>query len=127
MDEHKHHEQLIRGVAKEYADILRNSEQGVYIYLDDTHKICNKKFALLLGYESAEQWAGVNESFPDAFVAAESQEILVDTYQSAMEKCTASEIKVTWKKKSVGTVKTTVILVPISHNGHRFALHFISR
>lgn len=126
MDEH-HHENLIEGVSKEYKDILENSKQGVYLYLDDAHKVCNEKFASLLGYESAEEWAEVSGSFPDAFVAEESQEELVTSYQEAMENFIGSVIKVAWKKKSGGTVSTNVILVPISQDGHLLALHFVSK
>ena len=123
---HHHHESLIDEILKEYKDILKNSDQGVYIFLDDNHKVCNEKFASLLGYESATDWAGVKESFPVAFVAEESQDALVTAYQEAMEQCKGSKIKVSWKKKTGSTVNTEVILVPVSYHGHLFALHFVS-
>lgn len=124
MDEH--HGNLIEEISKEYKEILENSDQAVYIYLDDEHKVCNEKFASLLGYESPEKWAEVKENFPSAFVAEESQETLVNTYIDAMEKYTAAKIKVSWKKKTGDVVETEVILVPVSHSGHTFALHFVS-
>lgn len=125
MDE-QHHENLIQEISKEYKDILKNSNQGIYIFLDDNHKVCNQKFASLLGYESPEEWADVKENFPDAFVASESQETLVNTYQEAMEQDRGSKIQVSWKKKNGDTINTEVILVPVSHQGHLFALHFVS-
>lgn len=125
MDEH-HHENLIDEISNEYKDILDNSEQAIYIYLDDDHKVCNEKFASLLGYESSQEWADVKESFPQAFVADESQETLVNTYQEAMEQSKGSKIKISWKKKTGETVDSEVILVPVSHQGHLFALHFVS-
>ena len=42
-----------------------------------------------------------------------------------MQSMVASTINVLWRKKSAGTVETTVILVPISYKGHLFALHFV--
>ena len=124
MDEH--HNELMQSVAKEYQNILANSEQGIYIYLDDVSKVCNKKFATLLGYESEEEWAKIEESFPEVFVADESQEALVSSFQDAMEKNVGSTNKIVWKKKDGSTINSTVLLVPISHNGHLFALHFVS-
>ena len=124
MDEH--HNELMQSVAKEYQNILANSEQGIYIYLDDVSKVCNKKFATLLGYESEEEWAKIEESFPEVFVADESQEALVSSFQDAMEKNVGSTNKIVWKKKDGSTINSTVVLVPISHNGHLFALHFVS-
>ena len=50
MDEHQHHEQLVKGIAEQMKPVLEKSEQAIYLYLDDNHKVCNKKFADLLGY-----------------------------------------------------------------------------
>jgi hypothetical protein len=120
------HMELISGIAKQMKPILDSSQEAVYIYLDDTHKVCNGKFASLLGYRSPEEWADVTESFPDAFVDRSSQETLVSAYQQAMDKIIPANINVTWKKKTGGTVATSVILVPVAYEGHLFALHFIS-
>ncbi len=120
------HMELISGIAKQMKTILDSSQQAIYIYLDDIHKVCNGKFASLLGYRSPEEWADVTTSFPEAFVDPSSQEMLVSAYQQAMDKLIPANIKVTWKKKSGGSVATSVILVPIAYEGHVFALHFIS-
>lgn len=126
MDEHNHHEDLMQSLAKEYQDILENSEQGIYLYLDDAHKVCNKKFATLLGYESADEWARIEQPFPEVFVADGSQEILVSSFIEAMEKKIGSSNSIVWKKKDGSHISSTVILVPISHNNHLFALHFVT-
>ena len=111
----------------ELKPILEKSQQSVYVYFGDDEKFCNKKFAMLLGYKSHEEWAKVEESFPVAFVADKSQETLVKTYQKAMTKMVGSIVKISWKKKSGGTVDTEVILVPITFRDYAFALHFINK
>jgi PAS domain-containing protein len=123
--EQKHHEALISGISNQMKSILDSSQQAIYIYLDDIHKVCNRKFATLLGYHSPEEWAKVEDSFPE-FVDPASQEVLVNAYRQAMEKFIPANIKVTWRKKSGGTVATSVVLVPIAFDDHLFALHFIS-
>jgi PAS domain-containing protein len=125
-DHETHHKDLIQQGVDQLKDIFENSDQGIYLYFDDTHKACNQKFSDLLGYSSPEEWAGVDESFPQAFVAESSQQTLVDAYSEAMEKKIASQIQVTWKKKASGEVKTTVIIVPLAIDDHLLALHFIS-
>ncbi len=124
-NEQSHHEELIAGISKQMKSILDSSHQAVYIYLDDIHKVCNGKFASLLGYRSPEEWAK-DENLLEATVERTSQETLVNAYNQAMEKFIASNIKVTWKKKSGGTVVTSVVLVPIAYDDHIFALHFVS-
>jgi len=126
-DEQQHHQELMAGISRQMKPILDDSQQAVYIYLDDIHKVCNEKFASLLGYRSAEEWAKVEDPFPQVFVDRSSQEVLVNAYRQAMEKLTSSSINVTWKKKSAGTVDTQVVLVPIAYNDHLFALHYISQ
>ena len=127
--EHAHgktHGDLLGELALQLRPVLESSEQAMYIYLDDDAKVCNEKFASLLGYDSAEQWAQMEGSFPGLFVDAGSHGTLIGAFQKAMGSMTASTIRVQWKKKSGGTVDTTVILVPISYKGHLFALHFVA-
>ena len=124
MDEHQHDE-VIEGVKEQFKELLDESSQAIYIYLDDDHKICNSKFASLLGYSSPDEWAGVTGPFPENFVAESSQQHLVDTYMDAMEKKIGSKVEITWKKKDGEEVKSKVILVPISYNNEFLALHFI--
>ncbi len=120
------HGDLFQNLLHELQPVLEHSEQAVYVYFDDEHKACNEKFASLLGYSSAEEWGQAEGSFPDLFVDAQSQDTLIDAYQKGMERMMASTFKVLWKKQSGGTVDTTVILVPISYQGHLFALHFVA-
>ena len=123
--EQERHEALISGISKQMKSILDSSQQAIYIYLDDIHKLCNAKYASLLGYRSPEEWAELVDPL-QATVVQGSQETLVKAYNQAMEKLIPSTIQVTWKKKTGGTVGTTVVLVPIAYDDHLFALHFIS-
>ena len=105
--------------------VLEGSKQAIYVYLDDTHKICNQRMADLLGYESAEEWSKADAPFTEAFVDDESRNALVSAYQRAMADKVGSCIDVTWRKRAGGSVKTKVILVPISYEGSMLALHFV--
>jgi hypothetical protein len=120
------HPGLIKRVREQFADIFEESDQSIYVYLDDVNKVCNKRFASLLGYSSPSEWAAVKENFPDAFVSSGDRGRLVSAYQSAMNNLVGSTIPIKWKKKGSGEVSTTTILVPIILDGHKMALHFIS-
>lgn len=120
------HSKLIAAIEKQLQPVLELSSQAIYVYVDDGNKICNKHFSDLLGYASPQEWANVKGNFPSVFVAEKSQHDLIGAFQDAMGEGVGSKIQVEWKKKSGGTVKTDVILVPISVDGHLAALHFIS-
>jgi hypothetical protein len=123
---HQAHEEVLSEVRKQLSDIFDESQQSVYVYLDGMNKICNKRFASLLGYDSPKQWAAVRKSFPEAFVSPKDRTTLVSAYDNAMNGLIGSTISIRWKKKEGGEVPTTTILVPFVFGGHRMALHFVS-
>jgi PAS domain S-box-containing protein len=121
------HEELIKGIHEQLKEILDESKQAIYVYLDDHHMTYNQQFASLLGYKSVEELSKVKEPFIEAFIMEKSREALVHAYKHAMEDKIASDIEVTLKKKTGESVKTKVIMVPISYMGELLALHFISK
>ena len=125
MAEH-HHAELVAEIAKDFKPIFEKSEQGIYIYLDDAHKVCNKKFADLLGYKSPKEWADAEAPLAD--IVEEDQQHVIDAYMNASEKMVASSIDVRVKNiKTDKIVKTRMIIVPVGHAGHVFTAHFFSK
>jgi hypothetical protein len=123
--EQKHHEELVSGFYSQLKEIFDSSEQAIYLYLDDTHKVCNKKFAQMQGFGSPEEWAKVANPL-EVGVAKSSQDAIVSAYTNAMEKLVASKIDVQLKKKNGSTFDASVIMVPVAYQGHLFALHYIT-
>ena len=124
--EQQHHEDLVSGFYNQLKTIFDSSEQAIYLYLDDNHKVCNKKFAKMQGYRTPEEWAKVENPL-EAGVDMSSQAAIVSAYTKAMEKFSASKIDVKLKKKSGETFDASVIMVPVAYQGHLFALHYISQ
>ena len=122
------HEEFLQQIQDEFADVLAQTSQGVYIYLDDPHWICNDRLATMLGYASADELrkASSDSPFLDAAVATESQQRVVDAYRSVVNAKVASSIPVTWKKKDGGTMKTQTIFAPISFKGTVLPIHFVT-
>ena len=126
MEEQQHHEELVKGITEQMKPVLEKSEQAIYIYLDDNHKVCNKKFADLLGYKSPREWADADAPLSD--VVEEDQQGVINAYMSASEKMVASTIEVRVKNIKTGKiVKTRMIIAPVGHAGHIFTTHFFSK
>jgi hypothetical protein len=124
MDELQHHEELIKGISKEQKMILDKSPLAIYIYLDDTHKVCNKKFAELLGYKSPGEWAKMDAPLAD--VVEKDQQTVIDAYSKASEELIASKLEITFKNVKTGKlVKAGLVMVPIAYSGHIFVMHFL--
>jgi len=120
-----HHEELVNGLYEQMKPILDKSEQPIFIYLDDNHKVCNNKFASMLGFKSLKEWAE-KQGFLEVFVTEKSRETLSSAYWTAMKKMSASTILITWMKKDGSSMDSTIILVPVFFEGHMFSVHFVT-
>ena len=126
MESEQHHEELVKGISEQLGLILKKSEQAVYIYLDDTHKVCNEKFASLLGYKSAKEWADTEAPLADVDEA--SQQAVISAYEKATDKLAASSLDIVVKNvKTNSRIKTKLIVAPVVYQGHVFAIHFLSK
>ncbi|MBI4181300.1 MAG: hypothetical protein HY528_05150 [Chloroflexi bacterium] len=126
MTQEQHHEGLVKGITEQMKPVLAKSEQAIYIYLDDNHKVCNKKFADLLGYKSAKEWADTEAPLAD--VVEEDQQSVINAYMNASEKMVASATDVRVKNIKTGkVVKTRMIIAPVGHAGHVFTAHFFNK
>jgi hypothetical protein len=121
----EHHEELVKGLYDQMKPILDESEQPIFIYLDDNHKACNKRLASMLGYKSPQEWAE-KSGFLEVYVAEKSRETLSTAYWNAAKKMSASTIPLTWMKKTGETVDSTMVLVPMFFQGHLFSVHFVT-
>lgn len=119
------HSELVSGAQNQLKRIFESSNQGIYIYLDDENKVCNKKFATMLGYSSPKEWESVLDNIPSVFVADKDVEKVISAFQNAIKNMVGTSTKVIWKKKNGGTIKTNMILVPIIYDDHAMALHFV--
>ena len=122
----EHHEELVKGLHSQLKQIFDSSDQAIYLYLDDNHKVCNKKFAELQGFSSPEEWAKVENPL-EVGVDKMSRDAVVSAYRNATEKLIGSKIDVKLKKKTGDTFEASIIMVPVAYQGHIFALHFISK
>ena len=120
----EHHEHLVKEIAEQFEPVLSKSPQGIYIYLDDEHKICNKKFADMLGYKSIEEW--VSNETPVGDVSEEDQEKVIDAYGEASRNLKASKLSASIVRKDGKKIKADVIMAPITYKGEIFVIHFVS-
>lgn len=105
------------------APVLDNSPQAIYVYLDDVHKICNQKFADLLGYESIQDW--VDNQAPVSDVLESDQDKIIEAYGKASRNFEASQVLVSVVAKDGSKKKVNVLMVPLSYRDEVFVLHFI--
>lgn len=120
----EHHEHLVKEIVEQFEPVFTKSPHGIYIYLDDVHKMCNKKFAEMLGYGSVAEWVA-NEN-PVGDVVLEDQEKVVDAYREASRNLRASKVFVSIVRKDKKRIKVDIIMAPITYKEEVFVIHFVS-
>jgi PAS domain S-box-containing protein len=118
------HEQILQEMLAQFGPVFEHSPDGVYLYLDDRHKICNKRMAAMFGL-TTEEWSAT-PNFLASFVADEDQEIVARNYQehvSALTRPVTFRFRARRKNGSAFTAETEMI--PMSWRGHPVAYHFV--
>lgn len=120
------HEEWLAALATQLAPIFENSRDGIYVYLDDRHKICNERLAKMWGYTSAAEWAAAPD-FLETFVAQQRDRVRVSTtyHQHVHRELDAYTLAYTVRRKDGRTIRVETITVPLSLDGQLFAYTFV--
>jgi PAS domain S-box-containing protein len=118
------HQDTIREIAAQYRPVLEQSPDGVYLWLDEHHKVCNERLAAMFGY-SVDEWAE-QAPFLDTFVAEEDRGIYSWHYHNRVA---ALAFPATFRSRALRKDGTTFAaetdMIPVSFNGHAVAYHFV--
>ena len=117
-------EDIIRELAEQFRPVMEQSPDGVYLWLDETHKVCNERLAKLFGF-TVEQWSAT-QPFLDNFVAEEDRRMFSWNYHNRVA---ALAFPVTFRfrgmRKDGSTFPAETDMIPISYGGEALAYHFV--
>jgi PAS domain-containing protein len=103
---------------------MEQSPDGVYLWLDETHKVCNERLAKLFGF-TVEQWSAT-QPFLDNFVAEEDRRMFSWNYHNRVA---ALAFPVTFRfrgmRKDGSTFPAETDMIPITYGGEAVAYHFV--
>ena len=118
------HEQIMRELAEQFQPVLDKSPDGVYLWLDEEHAICNKRLADMFGYTVAE-WSG-KVPFLDNMVAKPDQSMFAWNYQNRVATLAyPATFRFRGRRKDGSTFAAETDMIPISWRGHAVAYHFV--
>ena len=119
------HEDATRELAEHLRPVFDSSPDGVYVWLDEEHWICNERFAELLGYGSAEE---LNDTpyLLQRWVHEDDQELVSWSYWNRVQPMAfPTTIRFRGKRKDGSMVLVETDMIPLSYGGHTFAYHFV--
>ena len=118
------HDDATRELAEHLRPVFESSPDGVYIWLDEEHWMCNERFAELLGYGSAEE---LNDTpyVLQRWVHEDDQQLLSWSYWNRVQPLAfPTTIRFRGVRKDGSDVLVETDMIPLSYAGHTFAYHF---
>jgi len=118
------HEDVLSGLLEQLMPVFSHSPDGVYLYLDENHKVCNKRMADMFGM-TVEEWRKV-PNFLEGFVAPQDRTLFASNYGEhvAALKNPAS-FRFHGVRKNGETFLAETEMIPVTWNGHPIAYHFV--
>jgi len=118
------HDDVIPQLAEHLRPVFESSPDGVYVWLDETHWTCSRRFAESFGY-SVEELTD-RPHFLQAFVHEEDQEMFAWNYGNRVD---AQAFPVTFRFRGVhrdgSVMQAETDMIPLAFGGHTVAYHFV--
>jgi PAS domain-containing protein len=119
-------EVAIQELAEQLRPVLDASPDGVYLWLDESHKVCNDRLARMHGM-TVKEWCEA-EPFLESFVAEEDRANYAWNYHNRVAglqfPCT---FRYRAQHKDGTTFGAETDMIPLTCRGHAVAYHFVRR
>lgn len=119
------HDVATKELAEHLRPVFESSPDGVYIWLDEGHWICNQRFAELFGYEGPEE---LNDTphLLQRIVAEDDQQLFSWHYWNRVQSLAFPvTFRFTGVRKDGSTCAVETDMIPLTFGGHTFAYHFV--
>jgi len=119
------HEVATKELAEHLEPLFASSPDGMYVWLDEEHWICNQRFAELLGYDSPDE-LNDTPNFLQRMVHEDDQQHFSWNYWNRVQARTfPTTFRFRGKRKDGSTFDAETDMIPLTHGGHTFAYHFV--
>jgi len=123
MAEEHEHVKILKELGEQFRPMFEKSPEGIYLYIDEVHKICSERFAKMFGLTVTE-WEEM-EGFVNKHVAEEDVEMVVQTYHEHIhQSLTPARFRGDCIRKNGSRFKVEVDMIPFPWRGEMVALHF---
>jgi PAS domain S-box-containing protein len=119
------HEVATKELAEHLRPLFESSPDGVYVWLDEEHWICNQRFAELLGYDSPDD---LNDTphLLQRWVREEDQGQFSWSYWNRVQTLSfPTTLRFRGIRKDGSEVPVETDMIPLTFGGHTFAYHFV--
>lgn len=124
MAEEHEHERILKELSEQFQPLFQKSPEGIYLYIDEVHKICNERLAKMFGL-TVKEWEAM-EGFVNKHAAEGDVETIVRNYHEHVhQKLTPTRFRFTGIRKDGSRFKAETDLIPFPWRGEMLALQFV--
>jgi PAS domain S-box-containing protein len=119
------HDVATKELAEHLRPIFESSPDGVYVWLDEEHWICNERFARMFGYDSPDE---LNDTpyLLQRIVHEDDQEQFSWSYWNRVQTMSfPTTLRFRGVRKDGSEVQAETDMIPLTYGGHTFAYHFV--
>jgi PAS domain S-box-containing protein len=119
------HDVATKELAEQLRPVFVSSPDGVYVWLDEEHWICNERFAELFGYGSADD---LNDTprLLQRIVYEDDQQLFSWSYWNRVQPLAfPTTLRFRGVRKDGSVFQAGTDMIPLSYGGHTFAYHFV--
>jgi PAS domain S-box-containing protein len=119
------HEVATKELAEHLQPLFDTSPDGVYVWLDEEHWVCNQRFADLLGYDSPDE-LNDTPNFLQRMVHEDDQQHFSWNYWNRVQALAfPTTFRFRGTRKDGSEVQVETEMIPLTYGGHTFAYHFV--
>jgi PAS domain S-box-containing protein len=119
------HEVATKELAEHLQPLFNASPDGMYVWLDEEHWVCNQRFADLLGFDSPDE---LNDTphFLQRMVHEDDQQHFSWNYWNRVQALAfPTTFRFRGTRKDGSTFQAETDMIPFTYGGHTFAYHFV--
>ena len=124
MAEEHEHVKILRELSEQFQPLFQKCPEGVYLYIDEVHKICSERLAKMFGLTVSE-WEAM-EGFVNKHAAEGDVEKIVTNYNEHIhQKLTPSRFRFKGVRKDGSTFQAETDMIPFPWRGEMLAFQFM--
>lgn len=122
-DEHEH-VQILKELAEQFKPLFQKSPEGIYLYIDEVHKICNERLASMFGL-TVKEWESM-EGFVNRHTDGKDVDVYVNNYHRHIHQTlTPTRFRFIAVRKDGSKFKAETDMIPFPWRGEMLAFHFV--
>jgi PAS domain S-box-containing protein len=119
------HEVATKELADHLQPLFDASPDGMYVWLDEEHWVCNQRFAELLGYGSPDELNDTPRFLQRMVHEADQQHFSWNYWNRVQALAFPTTFRFRGTRKDGSEVQVETDMIPLTYGGHTFAYHFV--